>query len=178
MFVNPVIFSLDKIISLKMKFDNNLEDINDVNERLEIIQKITRCFDKFYYACDVKNDVPIQTNAIVTEIKPKVVYALRDDGIIAICPRSCFISYDRRVLAVGDRVYCCLGKNSNVSFGVLTRVTYGKMHDMFEDAIDTTPKRRTKICGTIMFFLYKVYKKRFSPYKIEIRRLMKLIGGS
>ena len=181
---NPVMLSIDSIVSCKRVSDietNNtnqeIDDLKMVDDTSLIIRDIVKSIDEIYEQCSIPNDAIIPTNATVIEMLPQGVKVLTDNEENIICVKSSFAGYSRDNAAVGKRVFCSPSKN-NMSYASLTEMTFGEMYERFIRAINTKPKPRTPILGSILFLLTKVYGKSIINQKKTIKQLIRSLNST
>ena len=176
---NPIMISVDTIISCRKVADITSNDTNQENGNSPEVDNITRIIsdivaslDEIYVQCSINNEEIIPTNATVTEISPQRVEVLRDDGEKISCVKSSFVGYTRENAAIGKRVFCSPGKN-NISYASLTEMSYGEMYERVLRAINTKPKPRTSILGSVLFLLTNVFGNSIIIQKKAIKQLTK-----
>lgn len=181
---NPIMLSIDNIISCKRIADIEPATQNNDNDHATkdddiaiIIGEIIESFEDIYDTCSISKDEIIPTNATVQGLSSTGVEVMTDDGKNVICVKSSFVGYSRDNAAVGKRVYCHSRKNDNISYVSLTEMTYGEMYERFLRAVNTKPKPRTPILGSILLLVSKVYGNAIHNQKKTIKQLIKKLSN-
>jgi len=175
---SPIIIDIKSIISCKITTESIAGSVNDLIEKSpsddisNIISDIIAAFDSIYEQNSIVNDEIIPTNATVTGLSPKGVEVQTDDGSIITCVKSSFVGYSRENAAIGKRVFCHPNKN-NISYASLTEMTYGEVYERFLRAINTKPKPRTPILGSVLLLLTKQFGNAILSQKKTIKQLIK-----
>lgn len=177
---NPIIVSIESITSCKKLSETIAGTQKEEHSEVlsDIINDIIKNLDDIYEECGIVKEVMIPTNATVTGMRPEGVEALTDNGTTLICTKSSFVGYSRENAAVGKRIFCSNGNvKTSVSYTSLAEMDYGEMYNRFVQAIKTTPKPRTTICGSVLFLLTKEYGNKILSHKKSIKQLIKQLNN-
>ena len=186
---NPYLISVDNILSCKKKADS-IEPLSPkaVSDQAstelykeKVIREAISTLDSIYDSCTINRSDLIETNAVVVEISPSGVCVLTDDRQKLTCAKSGFVGYSKENAAIGKRVFCSQSNSQSraeTSYASITEMTYGELYDRFVKAINVTPKPRTPILGSILFYLGKEYGNTIHDQKKVIKQIIrKLISG-
>lgn len=186
---NPYLISVDSILSCKKKADSIVPLSQEVvpEQRStelykdKVIIEAISTLDSIYDSCTINRSDFIKTNAVVVEISPSGVCVLTDAGQKLTCAKSGFVGYSKENAAIGKRVFCSQSNSQSraeTSYASITEMTYGELYDSFVKAINVTPKPRTPILGSILFYLGKEYGNTIHDQKKVIKQIIrKLISG-
>lgn len=182
---SPIIIALDTVLSCKKKINSDSDfDIQknasspSVEDNDKIINDIVSCFNEIYEQCSISKDASIPTNATVTNITPKGVEVFTDNEEKIVCVKHSFVGYSRENAAVGKRVFCSPSPSKNdVSYANLTEMSYGEMYERFLRAVNTRPKPRTGILGSVLHLLTKEFGDSIATQRKKIKDSIKKLSA-